>query len=74
MTKTIQELASDARTVNLLNGWGLHFHISEIPNYLALVHSEITEAWEAEGRDALLVMAKIEANKARGYRHGGRRT
>ncbi|MVN88583.1 hypothetical protein GO986_17750 [Deinococcus sp. HMF7620] len=36
--------AEEARRINAANGWGLGFELSHIPRYLALIHSEITEA------------------------------
>lgn len=53
MSKTLQELATEARRINAANGWGGDFQIDHLPRYLALIHSEITEAWqetEAEGQ------------------------
>ena len=48
---TLQELACEARRINAGNGWGLDFapdqNRDEVPCYLALIHSEITEAWQA---------------------------
>jgi hypothetical protein len=46
--KTLQELATDARRINAANGWGLQFEINHLPGYIALIHSEITEAWQEE--------------------------
>lgn len=48
----LQQLATEARAINAANGWGLTFGENgdqEIPGYLALIHSEITEAWTAHG-------------------------
>lgn len=42
-----QAFATEARSINARNGWGLDFAFTEIPGYLALIHSEITEAWTA---------------------------
>ncbi|MFD2609537.1 hypothetical protein ACFSR9_08815 [Deinococcus taklimakanensis] len=51
MTNTLlHDLATEIREVNAANGWGLDFDPAQrdtIPSYLALIHSEITEAWEA---------------------------
>lgn len=48
----LQELATEIRAVNAANGWGLTFNPTdnrdELPGYIALIHSEITEAWTAE--------------------------
>lgn len=48
----LNELATEARTINAANGWGLDFNPDtnrdEVPGYLALIHSEITEAWTAK--------------------------
>lgn len=48
----LNELATEARTINATNGWGLEFNPDanrdELPGYLALIHSEITEARDAE--------------------------
>lgn len=47
----LHELAREAHEINTANGWGLNFNPAEndqeIPGYLALIHSEITEAWTA---------------------------
>lgn len=44
---TIQDLATNTRAVNAANGWGLKFTPDDIPNYIALIHSEVSEAYEA---------------------------
>lgn len=48
----LNDLATEARTINATNGWGLDFNPDanrdELPSYLALIHSEITEAWTAD--------------------------
>lgn len=50
MNGILQELATEIREVNAANGWGLDFNPTEkrdeIPGYIALIHSEITEAWQ----------------------------
>lgn len=50
-TTNLQALATEAREINAANGWGTAFspdtNSQEIPGYLALIHSEITEAWTA---------------------------
>ncbi|MCD0155855.1 hypothetical protein [Deinococcus sp. 6GRE01] len=53
----LPELATEARRINAANGWGTDFDPDkkrdEVPSYLALIHSEITEAWTAKfPRDA----------------------
>lgn len=40
-----QALTTEIRTINAANGWGLDFTFDAVPGYLALIHSEITEAW-----------------------------
>lgn len=49
---SLQELASEARAINAANGWGTDFdpdgNRDTLPGFLALIHSEITEAWTAE--------------------------
>lgn len=57
MTTLLNDLATEAREINAANGWGLDFdpdtNRDELPGYLALIHSEITEAWTAKApRDA----------------------
>jgi len=42
------QFALDIRAVNAANGWGLEYTEKEIPGYLALIHSEISEAVMAE--------------------------
>ncbi|UQN05492.1 hypothetical protein [Deinococcus sp. QL22] len=44
--KTLQELATETRRVNGANGWGLTWKIDDLPRNVALIHSEITEAWQ----------------------------
>jgi hypothetical protein len=44
---TLQALATEARAINAANGWGLSFTFEDVPGYLALVHSEVTEAYTA---------------------------
>lgn len=57
---TIQEFAQMTRAVNAANGWGLNFTLPDIPNYLALLHSEVTEAYEAtSGPDILGELADV---------------
>lgn len=51
---SIQELASSARAVNAANDWGLDFTLAEIPNYIALIHSEVTEAYTAHSNEEIL--------------------
>lgn len=49
--KTLQELATEIREVNAANGWGVDFDPMakrEIPGYLALIDSEVTEAHDAK--------------------------
>lgn len=45
----LDDLATEAREINTANGWGTGFNPDvnrdELPSYLALIHSEITEAW-----------------------------
>lgn len=41
---TLHDLARAARQVNAANGWGLTFAFDDVPNYVALIHSEIVEA------------------------------
>lgn len=53
----LNALAAEARAVNALNGWGEDFDpetCAALPGYLALIHSEITEAWTAENTDAMV--------------------
>jgi hypothetical protein len=47
LTPTLQALATEARAINAANGWGLSFKFEDVPGYLALVHSEVTEAYTA---------------------------
>ena len=44
--KTVQELATDTRRINAANGWGLTWKMDDLPGNIALIHSEITEAWQ----------------------------
>ncbi|GAQ23954.1 hypothetical protein DEIGR_400087 [Deinococcus grandis] len=50
MTRTITDLASDTRSINHTNGWGTDFTPEQIPTFLALIHSEITEAHQERSR------------------------
>lgn len=50
MTRTIPDLASDTRSINHTNGWGTDFTPEQIPTFLALIHSEITEAHHERDR------------------------
>lgn len=52
MTTLLNDLATEAREINAANGWGLTFTPDELPSYLALIHSEITEAWGADTDEA----------------------
>ncbi|UQN09283.1 hypothetical protein [Deinococcus sp. QL22] len=45
---TVQQLATEARAGNAANGWGTTFRFADVPNYLALIHSEVTEAVTAD--------------------------
>ncbi|MFD1732668.1 hypothetical protein ACFSC4_31580 [Deinococcus malanensis] len=49
--RTVQELATDTRAINLVNGWGTTFTMADLPGYLALLHSEVTEAFQATPHD-----------------------
>ncbi len=59
----LQELATEARAINASKGWGLTFGGNgdqEIPGYIALIHSEITEAWTAQHpNDARLELGDV---------------
>lgn len=52
MNNLLHDMATEIREVNAKNGWGLTFNPAqnrdEIPSYIALIHSEITEAWQAQ--------------------------
>lgn len=52
MNDLLHELATEIREVNAKNGWGVDFNPAqnrdELPSYIALIHSEITEAWQAQ--------------------------
>lgn len=50
MTRTIPDLASDTRSINHTNGWGTDFTPEQIPTFLALIHSEITETHHERSR------------------------
>jgi len=45
-TRTIADLAADIRATNKANGWGEDYEPRMLPGYLALIHSEISEAYE----------------------------
>ena len=45
---TLDAAAKLARAINAQNGWGLDFKFENVPTYLALIHSEVTEAWLEE--------------------------
>lgn len=51
LTTLLSDLATEARQINAANGWGLNFdpdtNRHQLPASLALVSSEITEAWTA---------------------------
>ncbi|GGL15503.1 hypothetical protein [Deinococcus radiotolerans] len=51
MTTLLNDLATEAREINAANGWGLTFNPDtnpdQLPAMLALVTSEVTEAWTA---------------------------
>lgn len=47
---TIHELATRTRQINASNDWGTDFTLPQIPQFLALIHSEITEAHHERDR------------------------
>ncbi|GGR62739.1 hypothetical protein GCM10008959_25980 [Deinococcus seoulensis] len=52
MNYTIQQLATRTRQVNARNDWGTDFTLAQVPQFIALIHSEITEAHLERDRDA----------------------
>jgi NTP pyrophosphatase (non-canonical NTP hydrolase) len=103
--QTLNELAAEILEINRANGWDVmepdDWSLDyKVPAFLALIHSEISEALEVfrvddlpnfgeEMADVLIrvfdclsglgididqaVRQKLEFNKTRGYRHGGKR-
>lgn len=47
---TIHQLATRTRQINASNDWGTDFTPAQIPQFLALIHSEITEAHHERDR------------------------
>lgn len=47
---TLHELATRTRQINASNDWGTDFTPAQIPQFLALIHSEITEAHHERDR------------------------
>lgn len=58
MTPLLQALATETREINAANGWGLDFdpvsNRDTVPCYLALIHSEISEAAQADAPEEVL--------------------
>lgn len=50
MNTTVQELAARTRQINASNDWGTDFTLAQIPQFIALIHSEITEAHHERDR------------------------
>ncbi|OOV11340.1 hypothetical protein [Deinococcus sp. LM3] len=50
LVPTIHALATRTRQINASNDWGSDFTLAQIPQFLALIHSEITEAHHERDR------------------------